>query len=167
MLQRAIPDHVVLVDYEKTGEMHYHKQDDNHYPIIKVRIDEDDRLYYVKYQEYQWTCGCSESRMIFGYNPNNNSLNVYCLHCHMKFPKGVSQVKNSCKRDVGSHSYFAQVQKDKDRFFCEICHHSDILDIHHIIEVKDDGSDEEDNLQLLCKHCHNLVHSIRKIKVSQ
>jgi len=165
MYKRSIPENITIIDYEKSDEKHYHKKDDAHYPIIKAMISDEKRAYYVKMHRYSnSSCGCQSLNLIFGYNPNNNSLNVYCQHCHYKHAKALSQVKNSCKRDTKEHAYFAQVQKDKDRFFCEICYRNDCLDIHHIVEVQHGGTDEEENLQLLCKNCHNLVHTIRRIK---
>lgn len=36
------------------------------------------------------------------------------------------------------------------------------LQVHHIIEVKDGGTDDADNLQLLCAECHAECHRRRE-----
>ena len=43
---------------------------------------------------------------------------------------------------------------------CEICGYDNakILQVHHIKEKKDGGTDELTNLQLLCPNCHFTIH---------
>jgi 5-methylcytosine-specific restriction endonuclease McrA len=36
------------------------------------------------------------------------------------------------------------------------------LEAHHIIEVKDGGLDERDNIMIACKECHSGIHRIRE-----
>jgi len=158
---------ILFPDYSKSDDTHYHKQDDQSYPIINIKINDEDRQYYFKRQCYT-PCSCEVFKVKFGYNPNNNGLSAYCIHCDYKHPKGLSQVKNSCKRDSDfEYSYFKDQQFEANRGFCEICLRSGTLKIHHIIEVKDNGSHEANNLQLLCGDCHNLVHAIRNIRGEQ
>jgi 5-methylcytosine-specific restriction endonuclease McrA len=39
--------------------------------------------------------------------------------------------------------------------FLDICTGLDgVVEVHHIIEVEDGGSDDEDNLRAACKNCH-------------
>jgi len=56
--------------------------------------------------------------------------------------------------------------------FCELCMRSEsllgdlspslFLEVHHVIEVQELGSDAPENLRLLCSECHELVHSRRR-----
>lgn len=49
---------------------------------------------------------------------------------------------------------------------CELCDYNkhNILNIHHIIEKCNGGTDEESNLLLICPNCHTEVHKgFRKI----
>jgi len=152
----------IFPEYEKTNRKYYHKKDNAEYPIINVFIEGGKREYYFKRYCYSDCPYCKTQNYKLGYNPNNNCLSVHCIHCNYKYPKGISQVKNGAKRDNG-HAYFADHQKQLERYFCEICFRSDLLKIHHIQEVQAGGSDDPENLQLLCADCHNLVHAVRKI----
>lgn len=40
---------------------------------------------------------------------------------------------------------------------CELCGSRRNLDVHHIIPVVYGGTDEEDNLIVVCKHCHGAL----------
>ena len=46
--------------------------------------------------------------------------------------------------------------------FCEKCWERGIAtladEVHHIVPVDQDGSDEESNLMSLCRSCHNKIH---------
>lgn len=44
---------------------------------------------------------------------------------------------------------------------CELCrnHNYNILQVHHIVEQAKGGTDELENLQLLCPNCHMTIHS--------
>lgn len=51
-------------------------------------------------------------------------------------------------------------------YSCELCAHSNwnILQVHHIIERRHGGSDELNNLLLLCPNCHTTIHYGHAIK---
>jgi len=149
-----IPSHVEIMDYEKTKE--------NNESILIFKISDEERKYIIKAEDFS-TCECGQLNLKFGYIKSNNSMNVYCLHCNKKYPKGLKLLKNKNSRD-NKHSYFSDFQIDRNRYFCEICHKKSFLQIHHIIEVKDGGSNDAENLQLLCSDCHMLTHSVRNIK---
>ncbi len=42
--------------------------------------------------------------------------------------------------------------------FCQICEHNDVVEVHHIISVKNGGSDHVSNLILLCPTHHQMLH---------
>lgn len=56
--------------------------------------------------------------------------------------------------------------------FCELCMRSESLfgklkpslslEVHHVIEVQELGSDGPENLRLLCSECHELIHARRR-----
>lgn len=41
---------------------------------------------------------------------------------------------------------------------CENCGNSELLEVHHVIKLCDGGTDFGDNLVILCKDCHDLIH---------
>lgn len=61
---------------------------------------------------------------------------------------------------------------DSRKAFCEFCmRSSEVLDglkpalqleVHHVIEVKDGGTDEPSNLRVYCAECHALSHRQRE-----
>ncbi len=158
MYHKEIPERIEFVDPHKLLENY------KGYPAFRVVINKEDRYYYYESEHYKLTCGCQEKRLKFGYDPNNNSLHGYCMHCNFKYSKGLKQIKNEYKRVTTKHQYFHEYQRSADRYFCELCLVDKVLDVHHIVQHKDEGGDDAENLQLLCKDCHILIHSIRKIK---
>lgn len=100
-----------------------------------------------------------------------------CPVCNSKFKSGLNKkhCSKACanKLKIGS-KYKTGPRKDKvttQRFlksrlvalrgeFCERCSYSNqkILNIHHKIRRKDGGSDDLDNLELLCPNCHAEEH---------
>lgn len=44
---------------------------------------------------------------------------------------------------------------------CELCSYAveQVLNVHHIVERKDGGTNEESNLIVLCPNCHAEVHN--------
>ena len=43
---------------------------------------------------------------------------------------------------------------------CELCYARDTkLDVHHVIPVEEGGTDDQDNLVCLCRHCHKVIHT--------
>lgn len=46
---------------------------------------------------------------------------------------------------------------------CSICNWNEsTCDIHHIIERKNGGTDENDNLIVVCPNCHRIIHTTKK-----
>ena len=41
---------------------------------------------------------------------------------------------------------------------CAVCQNNDYLEFHHLISKKSGGSDDIDNLILLCARCHAAIH---------
>ena len=49
---------------------------------------------------------------------------------------------------------------DRDGWRCRKCGKAGILEVDHIQPLEDGGSDEPDNLQVLCRGCHIAKHRI-------
>lgn len=47
---------------------------------------------------------------------------------------------------------------------CAICLTGQSLEVHHIIEIQDGGSNDPDNRLTLCQGCHALVHWVRRYR---
>lgn len=70
-----------------------------------------------------------------------------------------------------AHAFFDDIPKEW-RAFCWTCrrdsHHLSllrpvvVLQVHHVIPVEDGGSDDPQNLQVLCAECHAEVHRRRE-----
>lgn len=37
----------------------------------------------------------------------------------------------------------------------------EVLEAHHVVEVQEGGSDERDNLWIVCTACHSMIHYLR------
>lgn len=56
---------------------------------------------------------------------------------------------------------------ERDRHLCQRCGQSGLI-AHHIIEYRDGGADELDNLLTLCRSCHAIIHhQVRGISTSK
>ena len=46
---------------------------------------------------------------------------------------------------------------------CCLCPaHEDIIDLHHIVPISEDGPNTEENLMAVCPTCHAKIHRLRK-----
>ena len=66
---------------------------------------------------------------------------------------------------LGSENVKAYV-KARDGFRCRSCGSRDHLEVHHIRQRKDGGSDRPDNLVTLCHECHKAWHEGKKDMVT-
>jgi len=48
---------------------------------------------------------------------------------------------------------------ERDSFMCQICHVKNNLEIHHVIPLRNRGTDDMSNLLTLCKSCHGIEES--------
>ncbi|OYR38693.1 HNH endonuclease [Halorubrum sp. Hd13] len=54
--------------------------------------------------------------------------------------------------------------REEDNYTCQNCQRSSYTDnvelhVHHIVPLKDGGSNKKSNLTTLCKECHNAIHT--------
>lgn len=98
-------------------------------------------------------------------------LGAFCIHCTKKI-KHLKKLKNLNRRPAKDYT---AVRKDKYKrgyAFCSICYRPSTmivektglqLEVHHILEVQHGGTEDPENLLMVCCDCHNLIHSIRMI----
>lgn len=89
-------------------------------------------------------------------------------HGHRWVPKPNSE-KNK-KRKVNAH--LKKYIPESYQGFCELCLRSKSLlmslkpslsfEVHHVIPYEDGGSDDPENLRLLCSECHQSIHALRR-----
>jgi len=89
-------------------------------------------------------------------------------HGHAWVPKPNSE-KNK-KRKVNAH--LKKYIPESYQGFCELCLRSKSLlmslkpslsfEVHHVIPHEDGGSDNSENLRLLCSECHQSIHARRR-----
>ena len=77
-------------------------------------------------------------------------------------PNGNSRNRRSTKK---LEKIFASIDQD----YCEFCLRgkdelsaSMAFHVHHVVEVRDGGTDEPANLRLYCTRCHELSHLLRR-----
>jgi ribosomal protein L37AE/L43A len=90
------------------------------------------------------------------FESKNSTSKFCCTQCGIKF-RGKSLNKAEIGRS-GLSRKIKQLSKNiiKSCFNCGW--DKSICDIHHIIEKKDGGSDEINNLTVVCPNCHRMIH---------
>lgn len=62
------------------------------------------------------------------------------------------------KRD-GTHKRAIAIAKTREGHTCEICSKDTNLHGHHIIDLGFGGDGEPENILVVCKECHDKIHS--------
>ena len=108
----------------------------------------------------------------------------YTLVTHDKHRSGVNHIKvkgNKSPYDGDDEYWVKRLEKglirrdwQKSRLLkkqngcCALCgktfKHTDILEKHHVVAKKDNGSNRDSNLELLHLHCHDEIHRMRSCK---
>lgn len=73
---------------------------------------------------------------------------------HEYYEENRQQIIDRVKRNRYDGKYFVILKRDN--YKCQSCYHSSYLQIHHIDGDKKNNS--EDNLIVLCRRCHRMVH---------
>lgn len=98
-------------------------------------------------------------------------LGAFCNVCGMKI-RHLKKLKNLNKRKSKDYTGELSSKASKGYAFCSICYRPSTmiiaktglkLEIHHIREVQHDGTEDPENLLVVCCDCHNIIHSIRMI----
>lgn len=84
------------------------------------------------------------------------NLDLYTKHCFMN--------TLPCAKDIGGVSMgratIPQWIKDRKYHFCAACGRTDELQYHHLIPVVDGGTDDPNNIVVLCAECHHKWHGV-------
>ena len=87
------------------------------------------------------------------------------LSCDEKIKKlkSISQNKmfdnfQVSKEDVRKFHNNYKYQWFKEWKICFVCRHHKVEHIHHIVMVKNGGTNDEENIIGICKKCHCLIH---------
>ena len=88
-----------------------------------------------------------------------HNCEIKCAEGH--FIKWKPKDKNINKRQKSKFK-----PSDLEIDYCQWCLRyelgkNEVLEIHHIIEIRDGGEDVKDNILVLCTACHSLVHWTR------
>jgi 5-methylcytosine-specific restriction protein A len=91
---------------------------------------------------------------------------LICGECsrHIKFLPKPENEKICIKRRPNRN-----LLKTIAKGFCSVCLRDDlalpanvVLEAHHIVPVKDGGTDEKGNLIEVCSDCHKLIHHVQR-----
>lgn len=86
-------------------------------------------------------------------SPNDPSLRAYWQHCKTQYGKTYWDKSSRYYRVAQSQNWQ-----------CRVCHdpllNGEALHTHHLVPVKDGGTDKEENLIHLHQACHHQVHSM-------
>lgn len=108
-------------------------------------------------KEYNYICEkCGES--FITNTPIRKNRHIYCNHCkrhvvHLQNLENISSIMDLSKRTISKILHRANAG-------CSLCGWNEsTCDIHHIIQKKHGGSDDMDNLILVCPNCHRIIHT--------
>lgn len=110
-------------------------------------------------------CKYCESKRMFefvGDWPGNHYSRIVCGDCGQFKEWGKKPRASKRKRSTKGH---AELLQKYGKGFCEMClrQSSELnvkhgLQVHHVIEHADGGSNERDNVWIVCAHCHSQIH---------
>lgn len=101
---------------------------------------------------------CEEHRVSIA--PDRSNEEEVCGRCYNYIKKYADPPKKK-KVLTREYSYFTYIRPkalERDEYKCVQCGSTTEIHVHHIIERKNGGSDELDNLQTLCRLCHSKKH---------
>lgn len=118
------------------------------------------------------TCPVDGCQLRLSFRPRPDTAHygeVRCpVHGHRWIPKPTEDKKQRRKANIKllklipPHMRLWCWQCSRSRLLLEALKPPLALEIHHIIEVAEGGTDDPENLELLCAECHARVHRIRE-----
>lgn len=95
--------------------------------------------------------------------PHPHEAGVYFEGNNKKFITWLAKPSDKKRKREGSKKLIKSLELDP---ICEIClsEDYDTLEVHHVKEVQNGGTDDKGNLRVYCNTCHTLVHSLRKFR---
>ena len=97
-------------------------------------------------------CGDAFARKRFGNRLEDRNAFLKRKYCSLS-------CANSKKGELTKHGYSWRARKHI-KTYCEACGYSRALHAHHIDQ--DITNNREENIQTLCKHCHDYWHTTQK-----
>lgn len=92
---------------------------------------------------------------------NKKTCGTSCAKQHLDNPNRLNCKgrKAGPSKRGGTRSFRVRLIKQRG-MSCQLCGYDkhDILNIHHIVERKNGGTDDESNLMLICPNCHSEIH---------
>ena len=90
-------------------------------------------------------------------NPEHLFLGTHQQNMQDMFTKGRDTNHLGLKHGTGYQAHRNAALR-RDEYKCVVCGGTKSLQVDHIVAVADGGSDEVDNLQTLCRKCHDSKH---------
>ena len=113
--------------------------------------------------EYCKYCNDATSHTVYTMEKGPHYAKLVCDECG-GMTRWMKKPKNENKRPKNKYT-----PSDLERNSCIICMrekdeliNSEILEVHHIIEIANGGPDTPDNIDVVCTPCHRMIHYQRK-----
>lgn len=110
-------------------------------------------------------CGSEDIQRQFGPHRGNHYAQLECRDCRRWLKWDGRPKEDKKKRSTKGH---ASILERDSTGQCVICLRNEkilplpqVLEVHHVVEVKDGGSDEPSNIQIVCTACHKWIHHQR------
>lgn len=108
-------------------------------------------------------CGSRSLREVPGPHRAGHYARADCSECG-RFVRWLPKPQEGKRRRKGQAALLRRYSNEH----CELCMRKSgdlplpqVLEAHHVVEVKDGGTDERENVWVVCTHCHRLIHHFR------
>ena len=134
--------------------------------LLNKKISEGLQKYYLEnpipHKEYKYICEkCGKEFVSYKIK---NGRHIHCNDCkrkvvHFKDINSLTSIKDLSKRTITKIL-------ERSNKGCSICGWNEsTCDIHHIIPKSQDGSNEHNNLIIVCPNCHRIIHTTNKYSI--
>ena len=105
---------------------------------------------------------CEKCGKVFKHKKIRNGRHIHCDDCKQKRPH--IKEKTDSLLDLSKRTVCKILKRAKQK--CAICGWDEsTCDVHHIVEKKNGGTDNIDNLIIVCPNCHRVIHSNKKYSI--
>lgn len=115
---------------------------------------------------------CPKCGQSLPFAPRPETQHYGCIRCPVHGFLWISKPTESKRSRRRNNADLRRLIPSEKNSYCWFCLRSEahlnglrpsvVLQVHHIIEVQEGGTDELPNLQLLCAECHSEVHRRRE-----